>query len=459
MTPPRSQLSGGVFMPMKVQAGAALLLFMLAMITAASAVVLTALNQALKPDGLGLDQRTLQQAREALLGYAMAFDHLQANALPGYLPCPDIDGNGDAEAACGAAGQSAMGFLPWRTLGLPPLRDTSGSCLWYAVSGAYKQSPLGNLSTDASGQFLTVNANLVSQNGANNREAAIALILAPGKALAGQNRAATAAARTECGSINPADAIRQPGNYFESLGGVNNSNGFFAGILSGVAISALPSLGFSAFIAAPVQNNFNDVLSTIRPVDFAPVYQRMQKWVGERVRQCLQAYQAGNGGKLPWPAALNPALPPGFSDNSATLRFGRIANNLPNTLAAGLSANWPADPQQAAVQCFVWPWWGDFRELVFYAIDRSIAPVAAGAPSMTVDGAPATALVLVAGRAQLAQNRVSNADKAAVSNYLEAGNVIDAGTGSIPPGDEGFVTAVNASPPINDYLCTLLSCL
>ena len=62
---------------------------------------------------------------------------------PGYLPCPDTDGDGWAEATCGsldgASGQaSRLGLLPWKTLGLPDLRDGYGERLWYAVSSKYK---------------------------------------------------------------------------------------------------------------------------------------------------------------------------------------------------------------------------------------------------------------------------------------------------------------------------------
>ncbi len=34
-----------------------------------------------------------------------------------------------------------IGRLPWRTLGLEPLRDGNGECLWYAVSGSHQRHP------------------------------------------------------------------------------------------------------------------------------------------------------------------------------------------------------------------------------------------------------------------------------------------------------------------------------
>ena len=85
----------------------------------------------------------LQQAKEALIGYAATYRDTHPGEVFGYLPCPDADGDGNAEAPntdsnCGAANQVVVGLLPYKTLGLSDLRDASGECLWYAVSPGYK---------------------------------------------------------------------------------------------------------------------------------------------------------------------------------------------------------------------------------------------------------------------------------------------------------------------------------
>src|SRR5213083_1501206 len=72
-------------------------------------------------------ERSLAQAREALIAYATARP-VSAAVGPGYLPCPDLDDDGWAEATCGSqngdSGQAQrLGRLPWKTLGLPDLRD------------------------------------------------------------------------------------------------------------------------------------------------------------------------------------------------------------------------------------------------------------------------------------------------------------------------------------------------
>ena len=86
--------------------------------------------------------RALAQAREALLAYA-ADRPIDARVGPGYLPCPDLDDDGWAEATCGSLSghigqEQRLGRLPWKTLGLPDLRDGYGERLWYAVSTRYK---------------------------------------------------------------------------------------------------------------------------------------------------------------------------------------------------------------------------------------------------------------------------------------------------------------------------------
>ncbi len=89
-----------------------------------------------------ITERALAHARESLLAYA-AERPIDAEVGPGYLPCPDTDDDGWAEATCGSLpghlGQAdRLGRLPWKTLGLPDLRDGSGERLWYAVSSKHK---------------------------------------------------------------------------------------------------------------------------------------------------------------------------------------------------------------------------------------------------------------------------------------------------------------------------------
>ncbi len=113
----------------------------------------------------------LGQAREALIA------HAATHRTAGLLPCPDLDLSGDglADHPCPVADGVPIGWLPWRSLGLPPLRDGSGALLWYAVDP-------GRATPGATATPLRV-------RGAGGRIIpAAALVIAPGRVLAGQRR-------------------------------------------------------------------------------------------------------------------------------------------------------------------------------------------------------------------------------------------------------------------------------
>jgi hypothetical protein len=117
-------------------------------------------------------QRNLALAREALLGEAQRRHCLDPlAALDSLLVCPD--GPAQEGIAAPVCPGTSRGWLPWRTLNLPPLRDASGTCLWTERLGA------------------TVR------------------VIAPGAARPGQQRAATAG-RVVCGGHLDAAAYLDP---------------------------------------------------------------------------------------------------------------------------------------------------------------------------------------------------------------------------------------------------------
>lgn len=146
----------------------------------------------------------LAQAKEALIAYAVTYRDRNADQVFGYLPCPDTDGDGDAEASCGTAGQTVVGLLPYKTLGLEDLRDSTGGCLWYVVSSSFKNSPAGTpLNWDTQGQLAVTNADGSAQVTPNDTQGgAAAVIVAAGAPLASQSRSFDAA--KVCGIANPA---------------------------------------------------------------------------------------------------------------------------------------------------------------------------------------------------------------------------------------------------------------
>jgi len=121
-------------------------------------------------------QAALKEAKQALIAWAA----LRASQGPGHLPCPDRDNDGDSEgAACGNA-DTRIGRLPWKTLGLPDLRDSSGERLWYVISSDFLNQTGNPVNSNTQGQ-LTV-------TGASAATGIVAIIFAPGPALAGQDR-------------------------------------------------------------------------------------------------------------------------------------------------------------------------------------------------------------------------------------------------------------------------------
>ncbi len=132
----------------------------------------------------------LAQARSALIGYAISYAERHPGEGYGFLPCPDSGNDGSTPiGACGPRGTAAFGRLPWRTLGLPDLRDGWGECLWYAVAGSAKHNPKPlTLNWDSRGQFepYAPDGDRLPVAAPDGR--ALALVFAPGRAVDGQRR-------------------------------------------------------------------------------------------------------------------------------------------------------------------------------------------------------------------------------------------------------------------------------
>lgn len=143
--------------------------------------------KALQAEQPGTTARALTTARDALLGYAATYREFHPDEGYGHLPCPDTDGDGVADGNCSS---TTLGLLPYRTLGLPDLRDASGACLWYAVAARFKNNPKSDpLNWDAQGELVITDAsgaNIVAAPDDSNGGVA-AIVFAPGASLAGQD--------------------------------------------------------------------------------------------------------------------------------------------------------------------------------------------------------------------------------------------------------------------------------
>lgn len=193
-------------------------------------------------------EEALSLARDALLGYALTYRDRNPDQVYGFLPLPDLGSTRNNNAGCTAEGCDAANFagnalnttvigrLPWRTLGIEPLRDGHGECLWYAVSGSHQRIqqnvPL-NWDTLAHLDIVVASGGAALASVlASAHERPVAVIFSSGPPLPGQDRAPAGGDDvTRCGGnynvpnyLDPATAAALGGvtNY---LAGTNNAYG------------------------------------------------------------------------------------------------------------------------------------------------------------------------------------------------------------------------------------------
>jgi prepilin-type N-terminal cleavage/methylation domain-containing protein len=119
-------------------------------------------------------ERRLTEIKEALVGFA---------AINGYLPCPAVSATDGTEhrtgGSCfdlGGGNPKRVGFLPWVTLGVPPL-DPWGNLYRYSVDPAFADT--NYLTLDAKGDIVirTRNAAGVAVNLTNNTPPEIPVVV------------------------------------------------------------------------------------------------------------------------------------------------------------------------------------------------------------------------------------------------------------------------------------------
>jgi hypothetical protein len=164
------------------QRGAALLAMLAVLVMGASWWLVSALSAPVNRTALqrSHNAEVLQQAKQALIGWAALQAIKDTEENPGRLPCPEAAaniGNPSFEGtASGNCTLPAVGRLPWRTLGLDKLQDAAGEPLWYVVSPGWALP----FSTAIIGINSNARGNLAVDGQPN---AAVALIIAPGAPL------------------------------------------------------------------------------------------------------------------------------------------------------------------------------------------------------------------------------------------------------------------------------------
>ena len=159
-------------------------------------------------------RQSMQEAKAALIAYAasQAWRAVDKDDQPGALPCPSSDDNGTASTTCSSAGPSSgastrLGRFPWKTVGTSDLRDASGQVLWYALSNTFRKvSGTTVINSDTQGTLtLYDDQNSIASP---TQSSVIAVIIAPGPAVSGQNRTNNAVTDyLECRNAQVADTF------------------------------------------------------------------------------------------------------------------------------------------------------------------------------------------------------------------------------------------------------------
>lgn len=424
----------------------------------------------------------LKQAKEALIAYATTHAVLTLDSPngPGYFPCPDHDDDGDSDWNCGnhagTTGQSRrLGRLPWKTLRLPDLRDSSGERLWYAVSSVYKNSTLKpGLNPDTGMGTITVRdstGNIIHDGTSGDiykaqAGGAVAVIIAPGSSL--PRREVEGAVATiqdrSCGggscdgsgrctsSPEALTAKCNPANYLDKATGesfANEDNARFVDANISRAGNA------DGFIQGPVYDGERALLVNDRLVivTYDDIMHGMMQRVAAEAYHCLLEYTHNyadpvrplNLGRYPFAA---PACRSGYvnvnqwADSSGVL-FGRLpVSGFARTRAASSDIMQDAWTVGTAHACSIAsatfsPWFESWKSHVFFAVAHNHQPSTAAPADCSSGGCLQIVdlrgntlaqnkqfAVLVSGpplNISPPQDRV-NANKRFPANYLEATN-------------------------------------
>jgi hypothetical protein len=246
------------------QRGAALLALLALAVLAVTWFLLAALRGAgnYTAQARARNAAVMQRAKQALVGYIVRQAALQEEGNPGRLPCPEARGyigTASEGIAAGSCTLPALGRLPWRTLGLDRTLDAFGEPLWYAVSPGW--------ALPKPGAELSINSDTEGGLTLDGREnAAVALIIAPGPALA-VPPVAGCVARTQSRGITPPD-VR---DYLECANADVPADARFAGagplgafndqVLAVTAADLLP--GLEAAIKVRIER---DIVPALRQV-------------------------------------------------------------------------------------------------------------------------------------------------------------------------------------------------
>lgn len=474
------------------RAQGAVLLWLLFALTALSTALIASspqTNSATQTD------QALAAAKFALLGYAAAYpeSHLKDNPprrvfVPGLLPCPNLENTnntGQEAIQCQSQGVTTLGRLPWTTLGLSPLRDAHGECLWLMVSGDYKNNPKSDLlNRDTPGRIRvqTESAGRIK----SVADDVVAVIIAPGPPLPGQNRPFNRNALCD-GPMNAAD-------YVDAHSQGHNATPNPLPDSDSIVLTQTPNSPVNDRMAWITRQELwqfvqqRPELRDERALFDAQSLSTQSPALTQRVANCLRQWALSWATgipetptppllRLPWaaPLQINTAAPNTFKNDRFNDQKNLLAGRVPfhvwdshrdtDKLAALTSMAGCTDSDKTACRLFrvdncpdLLPvaghptttdspdgWLDKWKDHLFYAVAPNFKPdktpntgCADQAGCLSVNNRPYAAIVIYAGPPLAGQHRLQTSDKMQVSNYLEGINAT-----SIAQGGRVFASAGN----------------
>ncbi len=230
---------------------------------------------------------SLLRAKEALIAYAASDSN-----RPGELPCPDVNNDGSSLPIDDYAGSncvSLIGRLPWKTLGLPDLRDDAGERLWFALSNDFHANGSVPLNSDTAFRGGNSSLAITGQQSVGNL---IAIVFAPGAPLVRQD-AAVMQNRSAAGVLTAS-------NYLDFANSESNSD------------------TNRIFVSGAKSATFNDRLMPIHSDDIMwLVERRAGRELAQKLRDHYVAWESATGeGFYPWAAPFaDPANPQSGQNN------------------------------------------------------------------------------------------------------------------------------------------------
>jgi len=263
------------FFVVKHQRGAALIALLAILMLGTSWTLLSRLNAASGDFAAAKRVRNAQvlnQAKQALIGYVVAQAVRAGENNPGSLPCPENPGDFDSTTGrqgraginCGLLSAQKVGRFPWKTLGTDQLVDADAEPLWYVVSRNW------GVDIDAGTSISSATTGLLTLDGVP----AVALIIAPGAALAVPAAAGCAA----WNQLRPATGTPDWRNYLECENATSPAD--------------------AAFVSKGPSGSFNDQVLAVTAVEIlggleAAIAARIQR---EIIPPLGDAYTASNWG-------------------------------------------------------------------------------------------------------------------------------------------------------------------